>query len=620
MSSFVIYGIRKFRERQKAKVEQAIPHQSQSYGSSYELVEPNRTAPLNADVATARQTRNQSPETAKGAKENTRIVQDAKKRRNLRYKVLFGLALPFALQSLDTTIMASALPFIAADFNQLQQLNWIISVFNLTSAAFLPFWAQIADVFGRHVTIHTVIIILTIGSAICTGSPTSSFGLLLFGRALQGVGAAGVNVTGHIIMADRVSLEDFAWNWTLSALISAVFFGIGPVVGGYLTQVSWRWCFAINLPIAVAAILFIVILLRKELVGSQPIPEIENLETLPGYRRILARLSTIDYGGQLLFLGGLALLILGLTWAGGSYPWASVQVICPLVIGAVLTITWIVYEYLMSPPRIMSRLFPVQKAMLSWELLLHRDIKLLFFINFTVGMGMFAVMYFMDLYFTLVLGLSSSEAGKYLLYYLPGLAVGAYMAQYSVNTWPRQTFPPLFLGSITSAIGITVLAWATHVGNTSVILGMMALTGHGVGMRMNPGALHGLAYFPTLTAQITCLVSLAIPLGGTVALTIMSTVFNNKSGVDSREAKTGIMYAFISLIPFMWICVAVATFLGNAWILEDRGHEIVHGSYFWSYITGTQLQREKRSRGRHHSLEEDSTQGGYSQHTQTVGT
>ncbi|KAJ9156667.1 Major facilitator superfamily domain, general substrate transporter [Pleurostoma richardsiae] len=523
-------------------------------------------------------------------------IADAKRRRNLRYKVMFGLALPFALQSLDTTIIASALPFIADDFHQVQQLNWIISVFNLTSAAFLPFWAQIADIFGRHVTIHTTILIMAVGSAVCTGAPTSQFGVLLFGRALQGVGAAGVNITGHTIMADRVSLEDYAWNWTLSALISAVSFGIGPVIGGYMTQASWRWCFAINLPVAAVGIALVILLLRKELVGPQPIPEVEGRDMSTRHARFWLRLSTTDYGGQLLFLCGLTLIILAFTWAGASYSWDSVHVLLPLVLGCVLTAAWIMYEYSMSPPHLMSRVFPTQRAMMLWELLSQRDIGLLFLINFAMGMAMFAVMYFVDLYFVLVLGYSASKAGRYLLYYLPGLGVGAYMAQTSSSTWPRQTLPPLLLGSITSAVGISILAWATDKGNTHVIFGMMALTGHGVGMRMNPGALHGLAYFPSMTAQITCLVTLAVPLGGIVALTLMSTVFNNKSGVERRDAKSGIMYAFVAIIPFMWLCVVFTTFLGNAWILEDGGHEIVHGPYLWSLLTGKQLKREKRNR------------------------
>lgn len=193
------------------------------------------------------------------------------------------------------------------------------------------------------------------------------------------------------------------------------------------------------------------------------------------------------------------------------------------------------------------------------------------------------------------------------------LAVGAYMAQHATNTWPRETFPPLFLGSITSAIGITVLAWATHEGTTSIILGMMALTGHGVGMRMSPSALHGLAFFPDMTAQITCLVSLAIPLGGTVALTLMSTVFNNKSGPGNENAREGIMYAFVSLIPFMWLCVVGTMFLGNAWILEDGGHEVAYGSYFWSWAVGRDLPREKRARGSHHRTSEDPESSAVSQ-------
>ncbi|CAK7226193.1 hypothetical protein SEUCBS140593_006158 [Sporothrix eucalyptigena] len=314
-----------------------------------------------------------------------------------------------------------------------KQLNWIISVFNLTSAAFLPFWAQIADVFGRHVTIHIAIIIMVVGSAVCTGSPTSRFSMLLFGRALQGVGAAGVNITGHTIMADRMSLEDYAWNWTMSALFSAVFFGIGPVVGGYLTQLaSWRWCFAINLPVAAASIILVVLLLRNDLVGPQPIAGVSSAtgSSATGsqhrarscFALFSLRLSTIDFGGQALFLCGLTLLILALTWGGSSYAWDSAHVLAPLVLGSILTIGWVAYEYCMAPGHIMARLFPMQRAMMLWELLSQRDIGLLFGINFAMGTAMFAVMYFVDVYFVVVLGYSASKAGKYLLYYLPGLA------------------------------------------------------------------------------------------------------------------------------------------------------------------------------------------------------
>ncbi|CAK7269164.1 hypothetical protein SEPCBS57363_003462 [Sporothrix epigloea] len=526
---------------------------------------------------------------------------ERKRRYIYRCKIIFGLMMPFTLQGLDTTIVASALPFIAADFDQIAQLNWIISAFNLTSAAFLPFWSQIADIFGRHTTIHATLVIMLIGSAICTGAPTNAFGVLLLGRALQGVGASGINICVRTILADRVSLKEFAVHWTLFALISAFSFSIGPVIGGYLTEANWRWCFAINLPVAVLAIVIVILLLRNDLLGPQPLPELEGHDTSTRRGRFLARISTLDFGGQLLFLWGLGLIILALTWGGSSFGWNSAHVVAPLVIGFMLTVTWIVYEYFMTPGYAMSRVFPTQRAMIPWELLSQRDIGLLFWINFTIGTTMFANLYFMDLYFALVEGNSSSKAGISLLYFLPGLGVGAYSAMFASNVWPRQTIYPLLFGGITSAAGVTVLAYAVHAGKTTVVYGMMALSGYGVGIRMNPASLHGLAFFPTATAAISCIVSFALPFGGTVTLTLMSTVFNNKGGssTDVATVRNAIMWAFIAVIPFMWVSVLLTTFLGNVWILKDGTHEVVTKPYLWSMLFRKSLVHEKRSRGDH---------------------
>lgn len=304
---------------------------------------------------------------------------------------------------------------------EIKQLNWIISSFNLTSSAFLPFWAQLTDIYGRHAIVQTSIIVMVIGSAICTGTPTSAFGVLLFGRALQGVGVAGCNISIRTILADRVSLSDYALNWTIFILISGVSFSNGPIIGGYLTQVSWRWCFAINLPVGVLSICLVMFLLRSELLGPQPLQELDGRDASTRHGRFVTRVLTIDYGGQFLFLWGLGLLILALTWGGGTYPWDSASVLVPLIIGFVLTVSWVLYERSMSPGGIMSQVLPYQRPMIPWELLSQRDIGLLFGISFAQGMSMFAVMYFMDLYFAIVEGKSAGDAGLSLLFYIPGI-------------------------------------------------------------------------------------------------------------------------------------------------------------------------------------------------------
>lgn len=166
-----------------------------------------------------------------------------------------------------------------------------------------------------------------------------------------------------------------------------------------------------------------------------------------------------------------------------------------------------------------------------------------------------------------------------------------------VNQYPRQTIYPLMLGSLASAVGIQVLCYAIDVGNLPLIYGMMALAGFGVGVRMSPSSMHGLAYFPANTAQITCIFAFAMPFGGAVGLTLMSTVFNNKLGPADTNAKTAIMYAYYTVVPFMWLCVLACLFLGNVWINKHGDHEVVNGAYILSVLTRRELVKEKRTRG-----------------------
>lgn len=146
-----------------------------------------------------------------------------------------------------------------------------------------------------------------------------------------------------------------------------------------------------------------------------------------------------------------------------------------------------------------------------------------------------------------------------------------------------------------TAVAISVLTWAVHQHNNTVVYAMMALVGYGVMLRMNPAAVHALAYFPDMTARITCLTTFALPFGGLFGLTLMSTVFNNKAISGHEDPKTAIMWAFVTLIPFMWICVLLALFLGNVWIGHKGGHEAFEGSYLWHLITRKEMVKTNYS-------------------------
>ncbi|KAL2105453.1 hypothetical protein VUR80DRAFT_8363 [Thermomyces stellatus] len=498
-----------------------------------------------------------------------------------------------------------------------KQQNWIVSAFNLTFAAFIPFWGSMCDIFGRHTTLQANMAIIMVGSAICTGSPTSAFPLLLFGRALQGIACAGLDVVTRVILADRVSLRESNANWTMFSYIDGISFGVGPVIGGYMTETDWRWCFGINLPLAAAGIVVVLLRLRKELLGPQPLPRIDStVDTSRRRTRLLHRLRTIDWWGQLLFLFGLGLVVLALTWGGAVYPWASAAVLVPLCAGAILIAGWVCWEYLMSEDGALGAKWPWKAPMMQWRIISDRNIALSAYASFVNGAAMFAVFYFCSIYYVLVAGKDPSDAGIGLLLFTPGVGGGLLAALYLVNVWPRNTYTPLLLGAVLQSVSMGMLAWALYVERSPVIMGMMALVGVGSGFRLLCLTIHAIGMFPDHVATVVSLVAVANPLGGTLGHTMMSTVFNNVVNLGSTDdltsdlesfrdlpagvlsdithrVKMGVVWAYVSLVPLMVIGIAAALFLGTVILPEGKGSEedrraniVIREPYFWILLRG----------------------------------
>ncbi|KAM0079966.1 hypothetical protein ACKRZS_007887 [Fusarium odoratissimum] len=547
--------------------------------------------------------------------------RESSQRVRYRWRIILGLVLPFAISALDVTIIATALPWIAADFDRVTQLNWIIAAFNLTAVVFIPLWGQMADIFGRHSTIQACMILTLIGGGICTGTPYNAFPMLLFGRALQGIGCAGMNVVIRAIVADKVSLREDAYTWSIFSLVGGCSYAIGPVVGGYLTKTTWRWCFGINLPIGVAGCIVVFVFLRPVLLGPQPLPQLEETTQIARKSTVMQRLATIDAGGQDLCLLGIGLLVLAFTWAGATYDWDTPAVLVPTIAGFVIIFAFIWWQREMEPGRRLAKLFPRQLPMISWQVIKNRDIGLLLFTSFASGMAMYAVMYFCSLYFTMVKHSPASEAGRALLFFVPGIAVGVYMAIRMCNNWPRQTWHPIMTGSIIEAVAIALLAWAMWEERDGVVYGMMAMAGVGVGVRFMPVPLHGMGFFPKQVSAIVSLTQLSDPLGGTFGLTIMTTVFNNAVNLGNNTtmsandfvtlqnlppeaiaeikeaAKEGIVWALIAIFPFMILCIVAAAFMGSVYLTtgaedeDDNANQIYEGVYLWALLRKEKIDR-----------------------------
>src|SRR3954452_12734175 len=163
---------------------------------------------------------------------------------------------------LDVTIVNVALPDIERAFGaSLADVQWVISSYALTLAAFLLTAGSLADLYGRRLLFATGVVIFTAGSLACGLATGSTF--LAIARGGQGVGGAIMFATSLALLAQSFHGAERGVALGLFGAITGIAVAIGPVLGGALTSdLSWRWIFYVNVPIGVIAMA--ITLLRVE--------------------------------------------------------------------------------------------------------------------------------------------------------------------------------------------------------------------------------------------------------------------------------------------------------------------------------------------------------------------
>lgn len=176
---------------------------------------------------------------------------DAAQRRYLPWVV----ALAFFMQTLDTTILNTALPGMARDLgeNPLRMQSAVVA-YMLTVALLIPASGWLADRLGTRSLFSGAIALFSLGSLACALSP--SLGWLVAARVLQGVGGALLVPVGRLTVLRAFPREEFLPVMALVALPGLMGPLIGPALGGVLVEyASWHWIFLINLPIGLAGLL-----------------------------------------------------------------------------------------------------------------------------------------------------------------------------------------------------------------------------------------------------------------------------------------------------------------------------------------------------------------------------
>ncbi len=399
------------------------------------------------------------------------------------------------LASLDLFIVNVALPSIGRDLHErsLADLSWTLNAYAIVYASLLVLFGRLAEGRSRDVGFLLGVLVFTAASAAC-GAASSLVMLVVF-RIFQAGGAALLTPTSlSLVLATAPSekRQSSVRAWTALGGLAAA---LGPVVGGLLVALSWRWVFFVNVPIGIAALL--VAWRRLPTVAGHPVPH-------------------PDLPGAALVTAGIAGLTLGLV-QGNAWGWGSFRILGSLAGGIVLLLAFVLRLRRGANPLVDPGLFRV-RTFTGASL-----VSLTFMIAFG-AMLLSLVLWMQDVW-----GYSALRTG---LSIAPGPLLVPVFA-FGVAGRLIERFGPgrvIALGATVYAIGAAW--WAVRTGlapnYAGQVLPGMLLTGAGVGLTLPTFMAVGTsslppASFATGSAVINMLRQVGLAIGVAILIAVIGT-------------------------------------------------------------------------------------------------
>ncbi|HBL28796.1 MAG TPA: MFS transporter [Acidobacteria bacterium] len=367
-----------------------------------------------------------------------------------RQIVTLAILLGNFLSAVEATAVSAAMPTAVGEMGGVSRYGWVFSVYLLTSTITVPLFGKLADLYGRRVVYHVSMGIFLVGSVLCGIAGT--FEQLIVFRAIQGLGAGGVQPIAITIIGDIFSLEE-------RGRIQAVFSGVwaaaslaGPLLGGWITDAfSWRWIFFVNLPFGLVSSWMLHRSLQEKKQRSE---------------------HRLDILGSLSLMAAVSLLLLALVEGPGAWGWTDLRTLALFAVSAVSLVLFLWQERRAPEP------------MLPLDLFKNRLIAVASVGNVLIGTTLFALTAFVPMFAQGVLGGTAVDAGTVLTPILLGWPISSTIAGRYLMRIGYRTFA--LLGSFLLISGGALLAAVDAATGRPQVLLSMLLFGLGLGFTSMP--------------------------------------------------------------------------------------------------------------------------------------
>ena len=402
----------------------------------------------------------------------------------------------------DVTIVNVALPDMATDLGtSFSQLQWVVDIYALALAALVLGAGSLADLYGRR-RLYLIGLVLFAVASLASGLAPNA-GSLIVARGIQGIGGAIMFATTIALINTSYEGRDRGTAFGVWGAVVGASAALGPILGGALTELSWRWIFLVNLPVCVLAVALTLMAVEEARQPNAPRP---------------------DVPGIVLFTLGAGAVVFGLVRAA-SDGWGQAEAWGPIVGGLAVLASWIAVERRSRAPMLDVGLFrsPSFTGIMLGALVLNG--------------AAFAELVYISLWLQSIGGLSPLQAG---CVFIPLSALSFGVAAAAGRF--LQTRPPRFVlsaGLVLIGTGGLLMALVDADSTWRVLVAGLAVLGTGVGMANPTLASAALAAVPReRSGMASGAVNTARQLGFAVGVAVLGTVFTTGAVSLLRDAGT----------------------------------------------------------------------------------